>query len=96
MKEYNCPDCERVDSCEGCPRTLTRNSDTYIEHIPPYFPDSMLWDKNIQVPNCCKNCRNHPINGGSGVCHCTLPLYDPTNPYRITCSTNSSNYFISY
>ena len=24
------------------------------------------------IPNACKNCSNHPINGGSGICHCTL------------------------
>ena len=24
-------------------------------------------------PNCV-NCSNHPVNGGSGICHCTLGL----------------------
>ena len=23
-------------------------------------------------PESCKSCNNHPINGGSGICHCTL------------------------
>lgn len=25
------------------------------------------------VPACCKRCSNHPMNGGSGTCYCTLP-----------------------
>lgn len=25
-----------------------------------------------QIPEACKNCSNHPSNGGSGICHCTL------------------------
>lgn len=24
------------------------------------------------IPNACRNCANHPNNGGTGVCHCTL------------------------
>ena len=24
-------------------------------------------------PECCRNCSNNPSNGGSGICHCTLP-----------------------
>lgn len=24
------------------------------------------------IPEACKNCSNHPSNGGSGICHCTL------------------------
>ena len=26
-----------------------------------------------EVPECCRNCSNHPSNGGSGICNCTLP-----------------------
>lgn len=25
-----------------------------------------------KIPEACKNCSNHPSNGGSGVCFCTL------------------------
>lgn len=24
------------------------------------------------IPDACKNCSNHPLNGGSGICFCTL------------------------
>lgn len=97
MKDYNCPDCERADSCEGCPRTLFRDKNTKIEFIPPDFPDSITWPKQntYYIPACCRGCSNHPSNGGTGICNCTAPLFDPNNPYKITCSTSDSNiYFI--
>lgn len=28
------------------------------------------------IPNCCKNCNNHPSNGGSGICNCVLPYME--------------------
>ena len=42
------------------------------------------------VPECCKGCSNHPSNGGSGICHCTLPYFEsqkPTTPVKITTGT---------
>lgn len=24
------------------------------------------------IPEACRHCNNHPSNGGSGICHCTL------------------------
>ena len=39
------------------------------------------------VPDCCIGCSNHPSNGGSGICHCTLPYLNGQGP---TCSTNTS------
>ena len=98
MKEYNCPDCQRNDSCAGCPRTLQRTTNTQIEHIPPYFPDSITWPENWNgIPDCCKNCSNHPSNNGGKIvaCNCTLPLLSPNSPYKITCSTSTSDtYYI--
>lgn len=37
------------------------------------MPDAQT---NSNIPNCCKNCSNHPSNGGSGVCNCTLPYFE--------------------
>lgn len=33
-----------------------------------------IWDTQTlnYIPDGCKNCSNHPSNGGSGVCHCTI------------------------
>ena len=30
------------------------------------------------VPECCRHCTNHPMNGGSGICCCTLPYMTTT------------------
>lgn len=27
------------------------------------------------IPPYCKNCKNHPINGGTGICHCIFGEY---------------------
>ena len=81
MKEYNCPDCQRTDSCEGCPRTI----DTFKVTTPPYFPDSITRE-NSYIPSCCRNCSNHPSNGGSGICCCSLP-------YMTTTGQNTLQYY---
>jgi hypothetical protein len=74
MKEYDCPDCERTDSCEGCHRVILKNAVTTT--TTPY--GYKMWEDYRKandfncVPDTCKRCSNHPINGGSGICHCTL------------------------
>lgn len=35
------------------------------------------------TPSCCRGCSNHPSNGGSGICNCTLPYM--TKEWGITC-----------
>ena len=35
-------------------------------------------DMNSDIPKPCRACPNHPSNGGSGICHCTLGLSDFT------------------
>ena len=70
MKKYNCPDCQRTDSCNNCQRasvsTLTRYPTNFgIEY---YKNTSSL----NSVPLVCMNCNNHPSNGGTGICYCTL------------------------
>ena len=35
----------------------------------------MYQNKNqeiLNIPEACRNCSNHPSNGGSGICNCTL------------------------
>ena len=50
---------------------------TYIEQIHSIIDnaptiDAVLVETLEQIPEACKNCSNHPINGGSGICSCTL------------------------
>jgi hypothetical protein len=69
MKEYNCPDCQRDDSCDGCQRVVQMNKITKV--VTEY--GKFIYNNNTTVvSDVCKKCSNHPTNGGSGVCHCTL------------------------
>lgn len=36
----------------------------------PYQRDTL----KTFIPEACRGCSNHPINGGSGICHCTLGI----------------------
>ncbi len=91
MKHYNCPDCEvRLNTCEACQRYYAaqkyngKGGETWfsdkgkIVHIPLDFPDSIIWTKDSNIPDCCKHCNAHPTNGGSGICNCTLPYITTT------------------
>lgn len=42
-----------------------------IPHLPvdPYIYD---WNTKDNIPAGCRNCPNHPSNGGSGICHCII------------------------
>lgn len=59
---------------------------------PVQFPqkqntNQQWWPNDAYEYDPCKDCSNNPKNGGSGVCHCTLPyMYGPR---RITCTTAS-------
>lgn len=63
-----CGTCMMLKS--ACPH-VTNRTDNYTEQYK--LPDSILapsWD--AEIPVSCKNCPNHPNNGGSGICNCTL------------------------
>jgi hypothetical protein len=44
-----------------------------VPEVPkiPYWPTIDMFD----IPEACKGCSNHPSNGGSGICHCTVPYF---------------------
>ena len=48
------------------------------------YKDTGIYIDYNNVPACCRNCSNHPSNGGSGICNCVLP-YMTTTGYSITC-----------
>lgn len=62
-----------------------------IVNMPPMnFNDytTPITDPTINnIPTCCQQCSNHPSNGGSGVCHCTLPYMQSSQSYN-TATTN--------
>lgn len=45
-------------------REAVVNNEVYQYKIPNVFP----------IPDACRNCPNHPSNGGTGICNCTLGL----------------------
>ena len=56
-----CPKCGRVNApwvsqC-GCQGSIFKKIDTW---------------SSSGIPEACRNCSNHPSNGGSGICLCTL------------------------
>lgn len=70
MKQYNCPDCSiNTDSCNGCPRINSQSVDWSKLQINSYS----------NIPDACKHCMTHPLNGGDGICWCVL------GSYHITC-----------
>lgn len=54
--------------CFDCTKKLNKwvNEDDFVKHAPQ--PDL----ETLDIPDVCKSCRNHPSNGGSGICNCTL------------------------
>lgn len=48
----------------------------------PSTDDMSYACKNI--PESCRHCSNHPINGGSGICWCTLGTQTITTTYSTT------------
>lgn len=45
---------------------------------------------NSTIPSHCRNCSNHPSNGGSGVCLCILPYFEQQTSQYITYSTETT------
>ena len=65
--------------CKKCSATKYEpiNSNLWTTTTTPFEKYSGV----LNIPDSCKNCPNHPSNGGSGICNCILG--QPT----ITCST---------
>ncbi len=62
-------DDENYILCYNCARLFTKwinRKDDFVREAPK--PDL----ETLHIPEACKSCSNHPSNGGSGICHCTL------------------------
>ncbi len=49
------------------------------EIIWPFTPNKPFENLTDAFPAACRSCSNHPINGGSGICNCTLSMPVATN-----------------
>lgn len=76
-----CGTCMMLKS--ACPHILNKTLIPNIEN--PFKLDDFTfkvpsWEtKLFDIPDSCKTCSNHPMNGGSGNCNCTL------GDYKVTC-----------
>lgn len=54
--------------------TIEVRCDFYFEKVPTITNKlgNYHLETSVNIPNACKRCPNHPSNGGSGICHCTL------------------------
>ncbi len=48
-----------------------------VEGTPEEIRNLLGMSNNMEtkinsIPSACRNCSNHPFNGGSGICHCIL------------------------
>lgn len=72
MKQYNCPDCTHTeDTCENCTRYQMYNRTNDINEYNPWW-HYQATTTFTSIPPACRNCPNHPSNGGTGICFCTL------------------------
>lgn len=100
MVVYTCPKCgsdlEDLILATYPPRSMKRctnpkcgwsytEGDDVVVRIPYQIPN------DFGIPDCCRNCSNHPRNGGSGICCCTLP-YMTTSGDVITYGTRNEVY----
>lgn len=76
IQGFKCPDCPNgTTSCVGCFR-FERNFRTNMPFSPPQ--KTSPFNTITPIPPACYNCPNHPINGGSGNCNCTLGVPEIT------------------
>lgn len=75
MKLYNCPDCTHIeDTCENCSRYQENHrTNLDLDKYNPWWPYQNFNTLTFtDIPPACRNCSNHPSNGGSGNCNCIL------------------------
>jgi hypothetical protein len=44
----------------------------YLNNKLDFIIDQNKIQEILNTPEACRNCSNHPSNGGSGICHCIL------------------------
>ena len=47
---------------------LSIDLDDFLDELEERFFNNKSWS----VPKACRNCPNHPSNGGNGICNCIL------------------------
>ena len=69
--QFETDDKEKYQQVEKlCQELMTDSMEELFEM--PYLPHVCM------IPEPCRGCSNHPNNGGSGICNCTLGQYQVT------------------
>lgn len=68
---------ERLDKIEKCLKKQEEQNKTTPQEWLDGF-NNIFKQAVSEIPDPCKNCPNHPNNGGSGICHCTVPYISHT------------------
>ena len=56
-----------------------KRENEYLRQKLNYYERGMLPSNNLNnIPKGCRNCSNHPINGGSGICWCIIGMQTTT------------------
>ena len=62
--------------CNECGWWWRGDLDLETVRVPFTPPAPYDWNTSCEdIPECCKRCKNHPSNGGSGICMCALPYF---------------------
>jgi hypothetical protein len=72
-----CGWCDRLD--KECKLIVSDDVVTLQPYIPPSVLQTDPMDLSRHIPIPCRGCSNHPSNGGSGICNCTLPYFGDTD-----------------
>lgn len=67
---------EEIDAPWNCGGDLDMSGLNNLKETDYYTNSQSFWYEGTSatIPNACINCPNHPSNGGSGICHCTLGM----------------------
>ena len=58
-----------------------------VQNTYQYKPTApTIYWPNSYIPEACRSCTNHPSNGGTGICHCTL------GSPSVTCDTTDCSW----
>lgn len=79
---------KEFDRGRQCP--IPQINNPFQQVIDWKYKEPEFYTTSDNIPEACRNCNNHPSNGGSGVCHCTLGLTP------IKCTANSTGNGVTY
>lgn len=68
-----------IDKITGIDYTIVSDDETLTEYKENeiYLEEDKIIDTTF-IPEPCRGCSNHPSNGGSGICNCTLGQFKIT------------------